>query len=113
MKRLVLAAFSVGLAALPQPALAGAANFTLVNGTGQPVSNVAIRRTTTTSWTSIPAAPPSFWSYGARIVDAEIALDLALGAALIEVVAGNLRDLVAEVVLVRRDGDVVPAALDR
>ena len=76
MKRVaVLAALS--LAALPQPALAaGAANFVLVNGTGQPVSNVAIRRTTTNSWTSIPAAPASGARADVQFTDPDCAFDI-------------------------------------
>jgi len=76
MKRLVLTAFSLGLAALPQPAWAGAANFTLVNGTGQPVSNVAIRRTTTNSWTAIPAAPSSGARADVQFNDPDCAFDI-------------------------------------
>src|SRR5213075_129844 len=47
---------------------------------------------------------------GARIDDVEVVLDLAFRAALIEVVTGDLRDLVAEVVFVRRDRHAIFAA---
>jgi len=76
MKRLVLALAALGLAALPQPALAGAANFVLVNGTGAPVSNVAIRRTTTNNWTSIPAAPGSGARANVQFTDPDCAFDI-------------------------------------
>jgi hypothetical protein len=62
--------------AMPQPALAGAANFTLVNGTGAPVTNVAIRRTTTNTWTSIPAAPASGGRAAVQFSDPDCAFDI-------------------------------------
>ena len=76
MKRLVLAALTLVLAALPQPALAGAANFVLVNGTGAPVTNVAIRRATTTTWTAVPAAPPSGARANIQFSDPDCAFDI-------------------------------------
>jgi len=76
MKRLVLAALPLGLASLPQPALAGAANFVLVNGTGAPVTNVAIRRATTTNWTAVPAAPPSGARANIQFSDPDCAFDI-------------------------------------
>src|SRR5205085_4160167 len=76
MKRLVSIALASSLAALPQPALAGAANFVLVNGTGQPVSNVSIRRTTTNSWTSIPAAPAAGARANVQFTDPDCAFDI-------------------------------------
>ena len=74
------AGFSLGLLALlvamPQPAHAGAADFTLVNGTGAPVSNVAIRRTTTNNWTAIAASPPSGGRAAVQFSDPDCAFDI-------------------------------------
>ena len=76
MKRTVLAVAALALAALPQPALAGAANFVLVNGTGAPVTNVAIRRTTTNNWTAVPASPGSGGRANVQFNDPDCAFDI-------------------------------------
>jgi hypothetical protein len=76
MKQVLSFLAAVGLVGLPQPAIAGAANFTLVNGTGQPVSNVSIRRTTTNNWTSIPAAPASGARAEVQFTDPDCAFDI-------------------------------------
>ncbi|WP_260483577.1 hypothetical protein [Sphingomicrobium flavum] len=49
----------LALLALPQPALgfAQASDFTLVNGTGQALGNLSIRRTGTDAWQPLGAAP--------------------------------------------------------
>jgi hypothetical protein len=60
MKRLVLLAF---VSALASPALAGgAANFTLVNGTGAGLADLSIRRAGSQDWKPLGTAP----SAGAR-----------------------------------------------
>ena len=76
MKRLIPSILMVLALATPGPATAGAANFTLVNGTGAPVSNVAIRRTTPTSWTSIPAAPALGARAAVQFSDPDCAFDI-------------------------------------
>ncbi|HEX6218195.1 MAG TPA: hypothetical protein VFZ35_02850 [Sphingomicrobium sp.] len=76
MKRMLIALLAAPLLALPQPALAGAANFVLVNGTGAPVTNVAIRRATTNSWTAIPAAPASGARANVQFSDPDCAFDI-------------------------------------
>ena len=76
MKRFLSTIVVAGLAGLPQPALAGAANFVLVNGTGQAVSNVAIRRTTTNTWTTIGAAPASGARANVQFSDPDCAFDI-------------------------------------
>lgn len=62
--------------AVPGAALAGAAGFTLVNGTGSAISGVSIKRTGTAAWTSLGAAA----SPGARtkvaFTDPDCAFDL-------------------------------------
>jgi hypothetical protein len=54
MKRLAIIA---ALLATSSPALAGASNFTLVNGTGGGISEVAIRRAGTSDWKPLGASP--------------------------------------------------------
>ena len=76
MKRVSMFLAAVGLLGLPQPAFAGAANFVLVNGTGQPVSNVAIRRTTTNNWTPVGVAPPSGARASVQFSDPDCAFDI-------------------------------------
>lgn len=76
MKRTLTALLAASLLAIPGPALAGAANFVLVNGTGQAVSNVAIRRTTTNNWTAIPAAPASGARANVQFSDPDCAFDI-------------------------------------
>jgi hypothetical protein len=105
MKRLILAASCLALAALPQPAWAGAANFTLVNGTGQPVSNVAIRRTTTSSWTAIPAAPPTGARADVQFSDPDCAFDIRANLAGIgEVVWTGVNLCGTKAVILNRNG---------
>jgi hypothetical protein len=53
---------SILLAAAASPALAGASNFTLVNGTGAALAAVSIARSGTTAWKPLADAP----SAGAR-----------------------------------------------
>ena len=76
MKRLLIGLAIAALASLPQPALAGAANFVLVNGTGAPVTNVAIRRATTNNWTAVPAAPASGARANIQFSDPDCAFDI-------------------------------------
>jgi hypothetical protein len=54
MKRLAITA---ALLATSSPALAGASNFTLVNGTGGGISEVTIRRAGTNDWKPLGASP--------------------------------------------------------
>ena len=62
MSKVAWIAIAALAAAVPAPALAGAGNFTLVNGTGVGMKSVEIRRFGTPSWKPISA--PS--SPGAR-----------------------------------------------
>jgi hypothetical protein len=52
-----LALATVTLALSGAPALADAGNFTIVNGTGEPISAVAIRRFGSDQWRPLSAAP--------------------------------------------------------
>jgi hypothetical protein len=54
MNRLFVGAFALTIAA---PALAGASNFTLVNGTGGGLAELSIRRAGTQDWKPLGAAP--------------------------------------------------------
>lgn len=54
MKRLAIAALML---AGSSPALAGASNFSLVNGTGGGLAEVSIRRSGTNDWKPLGAAP--------------------------------------------------------
>jgi hypothetical protein len=54
MKTLVLASL---LLAAGSPALAGATNFTLVNGTGAALASVSITRSGTSDWKPLGASP--------------------------------------------------------
>ena len=55
--RLILPIFAALLALQPAPAISQASDFTLVNGTGQALGNLSIRRTGTENWQPIGAAP--------------------------------------------------------
>ena len=108
MKRLLSAIVALGLAALPQPAAAGAANFVLVNGTGAPVTNVAIRRTTTTSWTPVPAAPGSGARAEVQFNDPDCAFDIkATLAGIGEVVWTGINLCGTKAVILNRNGSGV------
>ena len=105
MKRLFALLAAVSLTGLPQPAFAGAANFVLVNGTGQPVSNVAIRRTTTNSWTPIPAAPASGARADVQFSDPDCAFDIRANLAGIgEVVWTGVNLCGTKAVILNRNG---------
>lgn len=76
MKRTLSVLAAAALLVLPQQAFAGAANFVLVNGTGKPVSNVAIRRATTSGWTTVSAAPASGARTNIQFSDPDCAFDI-------------------------------------
>ena len=108
MKRLILSTLMALAVAMPQPALAGAANFTLVNGTGAPVSNVAIRRTTTNNWTAIPAAPASGARAAVQFSDPDCAFDIrATLAGIGEVVWTGVNLCGTKAVILNRNGSGV------
>jgi hypothetical protein len=96
------------LASLPQSANAGAANFVLVNGTGAPVTNVAIRRATTNNWTSIPAAPASGGRANIQFNDPDCAFDIrATLAGIGEVVWTGINLCGTKAVILNRNGSGV------
>jgi len=105
MKRLQIILAAVGLFGLPQPAFAGAANFVLVNGTGQPVSNVAIRRTTTNNWTTVAAAPGAGARANVQFSDPDCAFDIrATLAGIGEVMWSGVNLCGTKAVILNRNG---------
>ena len=72
MKRL---AFLILLASA-SPALAGASNFTLVNGTSGALSDLSIRRAGTTDWKPLGAAPSAGARGSVQFSDPDCAFDI-------------------------------------
>jgi hypothetical protein len=73
MKKLILFAAILSCAA---PALAGASNFTLVNGTGGALSELSIRRAGTQDWKPLGAAPAAGARGPVTFSDPDCAFDL-------------------------------------
>jgi hypothetical protein len=108
MKRIFLCLVGAALASLPRPALAGAANFVLVNGTGAPVTNVAIRRATTNSWTAVPGAPASGARANIQFNDPDCAFDIrATVAGIGDVVWTGVNLCGTKAVILNRNGSGV------
>jgi hypothetical protein len=63
-------------AASPGPALAGATNFTLNNGTGAGISQVVIRRAGSEDWKPIAAAPAPGAGGPVQFSDPDCAFDI-------------------------------------
>ena len=61
---------------LPAPALAGAGNFTLVNGAGADMSGVAIRRTGSADWKDLSVAPKAGAKGAVTFTDPDCAFDI-------------------------------------
>lgn len=74
MRKLALAAALLLMSA--SPALAGASNFTLVNGTGGALSNLSIRRAGTQEWKSLGAAPAAGARGPVKFTDQDCAFDI-------------------------------------
>ncbi|MEO5611641.1 MAG: hypothetical protein ABIT68_02585 [Sphingomicrobium sp.] len=64
------------LAALPASALAGAANFTVVNATGRDIISLSIRRFGTTAWQPLGAAPRAGARGSIQFSDDDCAFDI-------------------------------------
>src|SRR5215210_4555529 len=73
MKKLVLAALAL---ATPAPLFAGAANFTLVNGTEGALAGLSIRRVGTQDWKALGAAPSAGARGSVSFSDPDCAFDL-------------------------------------
>ena len=106
VKRLIPIGLAVAAATLPQPSFAaGAADFALVNGTGAPISGVAIRRTTTTAWKQIPAAPSPGARQQVQFTDPDCAFDIrATLAGIGEVVWSGVNLCGTKAVILNRNG---------
>ena len=76
MRRLLFAIAAVALAASPLPALAGAANFTVVNATGADITALAIRRFGTGAWQPLGAAPRAGAKGSVSFTDKDCAFDI-------------------------------------
>jgi hypothetical protein len=72
-KKLVLLAALLGPCS---PVLAGAANFTVVNGTGGALSDLSVRRAGTQEWKSLGGAPAAGVRGPVTFKDPECAFDL-------------------------------------
>jgi hypothetical protein len=70
-----LALFAI-LALSASPVLAGASNFTLVNGTKGALANVSIRRTGTSDWKPLGAAPAAGARGAVQFKDPDCAFDI-------------------------------------
>jgi hypothetical protein len=73
MKKLVLALAALGLSA---PALAGASNFTLVNGTDGGLAGLSIRRAGTQEWKPLGTAPAAGARGSVSFNDPDCAFDI-------------------------------------
>lgn len=78
MKKLALAALIV---ACGSPALAGASNFTLVNGTGGALAELSIARSGTHEWKSLGAAPAAGARSPVSFSDPDCAFDIRANVA--------------------------------
>ncbi len=67
---------SLVLLAAPAPVLAGAGNFTLVNGTGANIASLTIRRTGTTDWQPLNAAPAAGAAAAVAFSNPDCAFDI-------------------------------------
>ena len=76
MRYLALALVAALLAGSPAPALAGATNFTLNNGTAAGISNVAIRRAGSDDWKPLGAAPAPGAGGPVQFNDPDCAFDI-------------------------------------
>jgi hypothetical protein len=102
MKKLACAALLVSVAS---PAVAGASNFTLVNGTGVALGDVSIRRADTKEWKPLPAAAAPGARTSVNFTDPDCAFDIranVAGVGPVTWVDVNLCDVKA--VTLNRDG---------
>ncbi len=85
MRRLLLALTAIAAGLASAPAVAGVGNFTIVNGTGSPISGVAIRRAGTVGWRPLQAAPPPGARAFISFTDPDCAFDIRASVAGTEV----------------------------
>lgn len=91
----------------PAPALAAATDFTLVNGTGSGLADVAIRRAGTTDWKPLGAAPAPGARSPVQFKDPDCAFDIRAsvpGTGPVTWAGVNLCDVKS--VTLKRDGSI-------
>ena len=81
MRSVLVVAAAVSAALWSAPAWAGAGNFTLVNGTGRPITAVGIRRVGTDQWQSLAVAPPAGARAFVAFADPDCAFDIRASVA--------------------------------
>ena len=104
--RLLILAF---VAAAPAPAFADATDFTLVNGTGAALADVAIRRAGSTDWRNLGAAPAPGARSPVQFKDPDCAFDIRAsipGSGPVTWAGVNLCDVKS--VTLKRDGSAGP-----
>ena len=106
MTRIVLPLAAALLAAVPAPAFsAGASSFNLVNGTSDPLAEVAIRRAGTNVWKPLGAAPSPGAAGAVQFNDPDCAFDIRAkvgGAGPVTWAGVNLCDVKS--VILKKDG---------
>ena len=78
MKHVAIAAL---IAVVGSPAIAGASNFMLVNGTGGGISDVSIRRAGSSDWKPLGAAPSAGARGSVQFSDPDCAFDIRANVA--------------------------------
>ena len=76
MKRLFVPVVAAAMLAIPQPVLAAAGNFTLVNRTGSAISSLQIRRVGTTAWQSLGGNPANGSRVAVAFANPDCAFDI-------------------------------------
>ena len=109
MYRGTLYLIAIVAACASSPALADAADFTLVNGTGGGIADVFIRRAGTNDWKSLGAAPSAGARSPVQFKDPDCAFDIratVAGAGQTTWAGINLCDVKS--VTLKRDGSTGP-----
>ena len=70
------AALAIAISICGSPALAGASNFVLVNGTGAPIQNVSISRSGTKDWKPLAASPAAGARAPVKFTNQDCAFDI-------------------------------------
>ena len=76
MSKGFFAVAAIAISLTPLPAVAGAASFTVINGTGTNISALSIRRTGTDAWKPLAGAPAPGASSPVTFSDPDCAFDL-------------------------------------
>jgi hypothetical protein len=76
MSRFASALAAALLILAPAPSIAGAGNFTVINATGQNITQLSIRRFGTGTWKPLSAAPAAGARGSVQFADADCAFDI-------------------------------------